>query len=66
MAFITYIKQLFSKRTATELAIEAVEEHKRMYLQSKAAAEYAAKIASYHEEAAVRLTRYVLTHSQAK
>lgn len=64
MTFITYIKRIFSKRSATEIAIEAMEEHKRRYLQSKEAAEYAAKISSYHEESADRLRRYVLINSQ--
>lgn len=64
MTFITYIKQVFSKRSATEIAIETMEEHKRMYLQSKEAAEYAAKISSYHEESAERLRRYVLSNSR--
>ena len=52
------------KPSATDLALEAIEEHKRKYLSNKADAEYAAKVAAYHEESVTRLSKYVMANAK--
>ena len=52
--------------SATDLALEAIEEHKRRYLSNKADAEYAAKVAAYHEESVTRLSKYVMASTKVQ
>ena len=53
------------KPTALQLAKQDLEDHKRMFLKHKADAEYSAKMATYHDEAASRLVRYMAMAAEA-
>lgn len=61
MNFLNHFNPFYTppKPTSTEMAKEALEEHKRLYLKCKSDAEYATKMAAYHEDAAARLVRYI-------
>lgn len=65
MNFLSYLNPFRTppKPTAVQVAKENLEEHKRLFLQHKADAEYSAKMATYHDEAASRLARYVVAET---
>lgn len=65
MNFLQYLNPFREpvKPTALQIAKHDLEEHKSMYLKYKADAEYSAKMATYHDEAASRLARYVVAET---
>lgn len=56
---IEFFKKLFKKPSAEVLAMESLEEARRCFLTSKAAAEYHAKMAEYYLNVEDRLTKYL-------
>jgi len=56
-----FFKKLTKRPSAEVLAQESLEEARRCYLTSKAAAEYHAKMAEYYLNVEDRLTKYLAT-----
>lgn len=56
-----FFKKLTKRPSAEMLAQESLEEARRCYLTSKAAAEYHAKMAEYYLAVEHRLTQYLAT-----
>lgn len=56
-----FFKKLTKRPSAEVLAQESLEEARRCYLTSKAAAEYHAKMAEYYLAVENRLTQYLAT-----
>lgn len=68
MKFLSYLNPFHKpiQPSATDLALEAIKEHKRKYLSNKADAEYATKVAAYHEESVTRLNKYVMASTKVQ
>ncbi len=56
-----FFKKLTKRPSAEVLAQESLEEARRCYLTSKAAAEYHGKMAEYYLNVEDRLTKYLAT-----
>lgn len=54
---------LFKTPTALEIAVTELEEARRDLLRSQSAAEYAGRIAEYHQDRIKRLTEYIKDQS---
>lgn len=56
---MNWIFSLFRQPTAHELAVQQLEDAKRMYLKSVSSAEYHAFQAAYYQGVVERLTDYI-------